>query len=47
LREDIRGLLVSDERGVESAYMICEPATQYYQVMRRSQRILVLIGERI
>jgi hypothetical protein len=46
LHEGIRGLLVRDERGVESAYMICEPATHCYQVMRRSQRILVLIGER-
>ena len=47
VREGVRGLLVRDERGVETAYMICEPSSHYFQVMTRSQRMPVLIGERI
>ena len=46
VRDGIRSLLVRDEHGVESAYMLCEPATHYYQVMTRSERMPVLIGER-
>jgi hypothetical protein len=29
------------------AYMLCEPASHYYQVMTRSPRMPVLIDERI
>ena len=47
VRQGIRGLLVPDERGIAVAYMICEPATHYYQVMTRSPRMPVLIEERI
>ena len=47
VRQGIRGLLVRDERGVESAYMLCEPASHYFQVMTRSERMPVLVGERI
>ncbi len=47
VREGIRGLLVRDERGIESVYMMCEPASHYFHVMTRSQRMPVLIGERI
>jgi hypothetical protein len=47
IREGIRGLLVRDEGGVESVYMMCEPSSHYYQVMTRSQRMPGLIGERI
>jgi len=47
VREGIKGLLVRDEKGVESAYMLCEPASHYYKVMTRSDRMPVLIGERI
>src|SRR4051794_31670439 len=32
VRQGFRGLLVPDERGSAVAYMICEPATHYYQV---------------
>jgi hypothetical protein len=46
-RQGIHGLLVRDEYGIESAYMLCEPATHYFQVMTRSDRMPVLIGERI
>lgn len=47
IREGIRGLVVPDERGFAVAYMICEPASHYYRVMTRSDRMPVLIGERI
>ena len=47
VRQGVRGLLVGDERGVAVVYMICEPATHYYQVMTRSPRMPMLIDERI
>jgi hypothetical protein len=47
IRQGIRGLLVPDERGIAVGYMICEPASHYYQVMTRSNRMPVLIEERI
>ena len=47
VREGMRGLLVPDERGMAVVYMLCEPASHYYQVMTRSRRMPVLIGERI
>jgi hypothetical protein len=47
IRQGIRGLLVADERGLAVVYMICEPASHYYQVMTRSNRMPALIEERI
>jgi hypothetical protein len=47
IRQGIRAILVPDERGVAVAYMICEPASHYYRVMTRSDRMPVLIEERI
>ena len=47
VRQGIRGLLVRDEQGTPRVYMICEPASHYYQVMTRSDRMPVLIEERI
>jgi hypothetical protein len=47
IRQGIRGVLVPDERGIAVAYMICEPSSHYYQVMTRSDRMPVLIEERI
>lgn len=47
IRQGIRGLLVPDERGNAVVYMICEPASHYYQVMTRANRMPVLIEERI
>jgi hypothetical protein len=47
VREGLRGVLVHDEQGRPAVYMICEPASHYYQVMTRSERMPVLIGERI
>jgi hypothetical protein len=45
IRQGVRGLVVRDEADLPVVYMICEPATRYYQVMTRSQRMPVLIGE--
>ncbi len=47
IRQGIRGLLVPDEQGVAVVYMICEPSSHYYQVMTGSNRMPVLIDERI
>jgi len=43
----IRGLLVPDENGWAVCYMICEPASHYYKVMTGSDRMPVLINQRI
>jgi hypothetical protein len=45
--QGIRGLLVGDERGLERVFLICEPASHYYEVMTRSRWMPVLIGQRI
>jgi hypothetical protein len=47
VRQGIRGVRVQDEKGAARAYLICEPASHYYQVMTRSAWMPVLIGERI
>lgn len=47
VRQGFRGLLVPDERGRAVAYVICRPPTHYYRVMTRSDRMPLLIGERI
>ncbi len=47
IRQGIRGVLVEDEKGVPAVYIICEPASHYYEVMTRSRWMPVLIGERI
>jgi hypothetical protein len=43
----IRGLLVPDERHMAVVYVICEPATHYYNIMTGSHRMPQLIGQRI
>ena len=45
--QGIRGILVPDEKGWAVVYMICEPSSPYYRVMTRSNRMPVLIDERI
>ncbi len=45
IRQGIRGLLVPDEAGAAVVYMICEPASHYYQVMTSPSRMPVLIDE--
>jgi hypothetical protein len=47
VRQGIRGLLVPDERGNAVVSMIVEPASHYFQVMTRSNRMPMLIAERI
>jgi hypothetical protein len=43
----IQGLLVPDEHGWAVCYMVCEPASHYYKVMTSSDRMPVLINQRI
>jgi hypothetical protein len=43
----IRGLLVRDEDGCPHVYMLTEPASHYYKIMTRSDRMPVLVGRRI
>jgi hypothetical protein len=47
VREGVRGLAVRDEAGTARVYVVCEPASHYYQVMTRSEWMPVLVGERI
>ncbi len=47
VRQGIQGILVPDERGNAVCYMVCEPSSHYYQIMTKSDRMPVLIGERI
>jgi hypothetical protein len=47
ITEGIRGIMVGDESGHEHVYMLTEPASHYYQVMTRHNRMPVLIGQMI
>lgn len=47
IEQGVRGLLVPDERGSAVVYLICEPASHYYEVMTGSRRMPVLIDQRI
>jgi hypothetical protein len=47
ITQGLRGLLVEDEQGRALVYLICEPASHYYEVMTRSRWMPVLIGQRI
>ncbi len=48
IRQGMRGLLVHDEAGRPRVYVVCEPASHYYQIMTRGSRWMpALIGERI
>lgn len=42
----MRGL-IAEAGDCEAAYMIVEPASYYYRIMTRADRMPVLIGERI
>lgn len=46
LRRGLHGVLAR-ENGELAVYVVCEPASHYYQVMARSKWMPVLIGERI
>ncbi len=45
IRQGIRGLLVVDETGQERVFVICQPASHYYEVMTRSEWMPCLIEE--
>lgn len=47
IKEGIRGILVRDESNNPIVYMLTEPASHYYRVMTRNNRMPVLCGERI
>lgn len=47
VREGIRGILIHDENARPHVYMLTEPASHYYQVMTRHDRMPVLVGDRI
>jgi hypothetical protein len=47
IEQGVRGLLVPDENGTAVVYVICEPASHYYFIMTRSDRMPVLIEQRI
>jgi hypothetical protein len=47
IRQGVRGVAVQDEQGTPVVYVLCEPASHYYQVMTRSAWMPVLVGERI
>ena len=47
IRQGVRGLLAHDESGSPVVFVLCEPASHYYQVMTRGEWMPVLIGERI
>jgi hypothetical protein len=46
VRQGIRGLF-AEVQGTAAAYMIVEPSTYYFKIMTRSERMPVLLGERI
>lgn len=45
ITEGVHGLIVCPPEGPPVVYMVCEPATRYYRVMTRSERMPWLIGE--
>jgi hypothetical protein len=47
ISEGIRGVLVRDERGRPHVYMLTQPASHYYQIMTRHDRMPVLLGQQI
>ena len=47
IAEGIRGILVEDERGLPHVYMLTQPASHYYQVMTRHDRMPVLLGQQM
>jgi len=47
ITEGIRGILVEDEKGLPHVYMLTQPASHYYQVMTRHDRMPVLLGRQM
>jgi hypothetical protein len=46
IREGVRGL-IAESHGVTAAYVIVEPASYYYRIMTRCDRMPCLVRERI
>lgn len=47
VKEGLRGVLVKDEHARPHVFILTEPASHYYEVATRHDRMPVLIGERI
>ena len=47
VREGVRGVAVRDEEGQPVVYVVCEPASHYFQIMTRSSWMPVLVNDRI
>lgn len=47
INEGIKGMLVRDEKGQPHVYMLTQPASHYYNVMTRHDRMPVFIGQGI
>ena len=46
IQQGVQGL-IAEAGGSQAAYMMVEPASYYYKIMTRGERMPVLIGERI
>jgi hypothetical protein len=44
-KQGIKGLLVRDRDGNPVVFLVCQPATRYYQVMTRADWMPALIDE--
>ena len=47
VQEGLHGVAVRDEHGQPHAYVITQPATHYYAIMTRSERMPVLLNQTI
>ncbi len=47
IAEGMRGVLVRDERARPHVYMLTQPASHYYQIMTRHDRMPVLLGQQM
>lgn len=45
VKRRVRGLAVRTRQDKPVVYLVCEPATRYYQVMTRAEWMPVLVGE--
>lgn len=45
VKQGMQGLLVNDRAGSAVVFMVCQPATRYYEIMTRSQWMPLLIDE--
>jgi hypothetical protein len=45
--QGVRGIVVTDERGLDRLFVLAEPSSFYYQLMTRGKWMPVLVGERI